>query len=252
MLARSRAGGRVPVVGIAGSQGSGKTTLARAYAKTHAGVAAFSLDDFYLSSEARREVASRVHPLFATRGPPGTHDVALLGSTLSQLQGGRDGYTTPLPAFDKVTDEPVRKIDWPLFDGRPALILLDGWCLGATAEADEALDEPVNALEALEDRLGRWRAHANEQLAGPYQAAWDLCDAILYLRAPSFEVVEAWRGQQEGDLLGRPLGEDDRRRISRFIAHFERITRHMLAGGHRADVVVQLDEGRGVVGVERG
>lgn len=251
MLARSRAGGRVPVVGVAGPQGSGKTTLVQAYAATHADVAAFSLDDVYLPSGERRELAAHIHPLFATRGAPGTHNIALLRSTLDQLQGGRAGHTTPLPRFDKAADEPARKLDWPLFEGRPSLILLDGWCLGATPEPDEALEAPVNALEAQEDRLGRWRTYANAQLEGPYAQAFARFDAMLYLRAPSFEVIEAWRGQQEEGLLGRALTDDDRVRITRFVAHFERITRHMLAGGLAADVVVQLDEGRGVVGVER-
>jgi len=75
---------------------------------------------------------------------------------------------------------------------------------------------------------------------------------MLYLRAPGFEVIEAWRGQQEESLLGRPLDDDDRRRISRFVSHFERITRHMLAGGHTADVVAQLDGGRAVTSVSAG
>lgn len=251
MLARSRAAGRVPLVGVAGPQGSGKTTLVQAYAAAHAGVAAFSLDDVYLPSEGRREMAARSHPLFATRGVPGTHDIALLHSTLDQLQGGREGHTTPMPKFDKVADEPARKIEWSLFGGRPSLILLDGWCLGATPQADEDLIAPVNALEAQEDRLGRWRTCANAELEGAYARTFSRFDALLYLRAPSFEVIEAWRCEQEAGLLGRPLNDDDRVRIARFVAHFERITRNMLAGGHTADVVVQLDEERRVTAVER-
>ena len=34
--------------------------------------------------------------------------------------------------------------------------------------------------------------------------------------------------------------------IATFIQHFERITRHMIAGGRRADIDVQLDEHRNV------
>lgn len=250
MLARSRAGGRTPVIGVAGPQGSGKTTLVQAYVAERPDTVAFSLDDVYLPVDRRKELAERIHPLFATRGPPGTHDLPLFLETIDRLSASANN-PVPLPGFDKVKDERINTLSWRTFVGRPAVVLVDGWCLGATAEADEALDEPVNALEAAEDRLGRWRAYANARLAEDYAAAFARVDALLYLRAPSFEVVEGWRCQQEEDLLGRPLGEDDRRRISRFVAHFERITRHMLAGGHRADVVVQLDNARRVTSVER-
>ena len=53
-IARRRADGRVPVVGVAGPQGSGKTTLVKAYAAMHAGVAHFSLDDVYLDASLKR------------------------------------------------------------------------------------------------------------------------------------------------------------------------------------------------------
>jgi D-glycerate 3-kinase len=250
MLARSRAGGRVPVVAVAGPQGSGKTTLVQAAAANSGGATTFSLDDVYLPGSARRDIAGRIHPLFATRGVPGTHDLNVFNETLDLLLDP-GAATTRLPSFDKVADEPRDLAAWPTCTGSPSLILVDGWCLGATAQPDEELIEPVNALEAQEDRLGRWRAYANHCLEDTYARAFARFDAILYLRAPSFEVIEGWRRQQEEGLLGRPLNDDDRARISRFVAHFERITRHMLGGGHTADVVVQLDEGRGVVEVSR-
>ena len=243
-LARSRAGGRVPVVAVAGPQGSGKTTLVQSVAADTLGAVTFSLDDVYLPGGARRALAGRIHPLFATRGVPGTHDLGVFHATLDALLDPAGGKTR-LPSFDKVADEPRDAAAWPIFEGSPSLILVDGWCLGATPQADEDLIEPVNALETQEDRLGRWRTYANAQLEGLYAQAFARFDAILYLQAPSFEVIEGWRCQQEAGLLDRPLRDDDRSRISRFVMHFERITRHMLAGGHAADIVVLLDEGRG-------
>jgi D-glycerate 3-kinase len=61
--------------------------------------------------------------------------------------------------------------------------------------------------------------------------------------------VEHWRCQPEEGLLGRPLDAADRSRISRFVAHYERITRHMMAGGRRADIEIQLDRRRNVTEV---
>jgi D-glycerate 3-kinase len=62
------------VLGLSGAQGSGKSTLAaRLAAALEAegrSCAILSLDDVYLGPEARADLARRVHPLFAVRGPP--------------------------------------------------------------------------------------------------------------------------------------------------------------------------------------
>ena len=75
----------IPLIGIAGAQGSGKTTLARAAAE-RLGAAHLSLDDVYLTRAERQALAREVHPLFAVRGPPGTHDLALLEGALAALR----------------------------------------------------------------------------------------------------------------------------------------------------------------------
>jgi D-glycerate 3-kinase len=250
-IAKERAGSRIPIVGVAGSQGSGKTTLVEAAVASDPSIAAFSLDDVYLPRSYRQLIAKDVHPLFATRGPPGAHNLMQLTETLDELQEATPASATQLPAFDKVADNPLPESKRPLFKGKPSLILLDGWCLGATPQTDAELAAPINALEAQGDANAVWRREVNANLSGGYQAAFARLDAILYLRPPSFEIVHAWRCQQEEGLLGRPLTDADRARIARFIQHYERITRHMMAGGVRADMTVQLDEERRVVGVKR-
>ncbi|MEP7210107.1 MAG: kinase [Alphaproteobacteria bacterium] len=250
-IARTRAGDHIPIVGVAGSQGSGKTKLVRQLAATDPTIAAFSLDDVYLPRAYRQLIATEVHLLFVTRGPPGTHNLMQLGETLDELQEAGPTYATRFPAFDKVADNPLPHAQRPVFKGKPSLILLDGWCLGATPQTDAELATPVNALEETEDAHGIWRREINANLAGGYQDVFGRLDAILYLRPPAFEIVHAWRCQQEEGLLGRPLTDADRDRIARFIQHYERITRHMMAGGVRADVTVQLDQERGVTEVRR-
>jgi D-glycerate 3-kinase len=250
-IARARAGARVPVVGIAGPQGSGKTTLVQACAASQAGVAFFSLDDVYLSKQARQSLAMRVHPLFATRGPPGTHDVALFQATLDMLQKADPDSRTAIPSFDKVTDDVTLRSRWTQFVGRPNLILIDGWCLGAGTQDPAQLKAPVNKLEEREDPNAAWRNAVNDYLFTPYQEMFARLDAVLYLRPPGFEVVHDWRCQQEEGLLGRLLTAGDRTRIDRFIQHYERITRHMIEGGRRADIEICLDARRNVTEVRR-
>src|SRR5699024_680551 len=74
------------VYGISGLQGSGKSTLAAQLARLagERGIRAvvLSLDDAYLDHDERARLARDVHPLLATRGPPGTHDMALATRTL--------------------------------------------------------------------------------------------------------------------------------------------------------------------------
>lgn len=250
-IARQRAEGRVPVVGVAGPQGSGKTTLVAAYAAAHRDAAHFSLDDVYLPASYRRLIAESVHPLFATRGPPGTHNLLQLNETLDELLAARAGAQTFLPAFDKVTDNPVHSTRLPVFRGKPSVVLVDGWCLGALAQADEALVAPLNLLETERDKDAVWRKEVNANLAGAYQLTFGRLDAIVALQAPSFAIINDWRCEQEAGLLGRDLTEEDRKRIWLFVQFFERITRHMMAGGRRADIEVELDERRNVTEIRR-
>ncbi len=238
--------GRPARIAIVGAQGSGKTTLARAAAHAF-NAAQISIDDVYLTRAEREAMARDVHPLFLMRGPPGTHDLDMLTDLMDQLSVAGPDDTTWLPDFDKRGDDRLPKDRWRPHRGQPSAILIDAWCLGVLAEDAAALSRPVNALEQTRDADGRWRAAINDFVAGPYRAFADNLDAILFLQAPSFDVVLDWRCQQEADLLGidpADLPAEERARLADFIQYFERITRRMLAGGVTADVTVKLDRNR--------
>ena len=238
--------GHTPLIGIAGAQGSGKTTLARA-AAAQLGAAHLSLDDVYLTRAERQALARDVHPLFAVRGPPGTHDLGLLNQTVAALRTVGADSRTPLPAFNKLADDRVPEADWPVFTGRPSAVLIDGWCLGATLQAEADLVAPINTLETGQDRDGQWRGAVNAALSGAYADAFRQFDAILFLKAPSFDTVLDWRCEQEAELMGlspADLPPVRRAELAIFIQHFERITRHMLSDGVRADLTVALDQQR--------
>ena len=245
-------------VGISGAQGSGKSTLVAALATRLAGegvsVATLSLDDLYLGRPARRALAAKVHPLFATRGPPGTHDVALGLAVLGALAKGEP---VALPRFDKAADAPLPRAAWPSAAPGCQVLLLEGWCLGARPQSEAALIAPVNALEAEEDAQTHWRRHANTALAGEYQQLWARINRLILLAAPGWEVVQGWREQQEAELRAR-AGADapgvmNSGEVARFVQHYERLTRHMLVElPERADVVVRLGEDREVLGTEVG
>jgi len=230
------------VVGINGAQGSGKTTVARVlelllqetYGKN---VAMLSLDDFYLTQTERKSLADQVHPLLATRGVPGTHDVTLMDSTLESLTG--DETEVHLPLFDKSTDDRAPVDTWPVHRGRPDIILFEGWCVGLGAQPPEDLESPVNNLEANEDRDGRWRRYVNDQLEKHYTPVFDRVKLLIMLKVPSFYCVLEWRWLQEQKMEKSLM---DREEVQRFIQHFERLTRHGLKSlPSKADLVLSLD-----------
>ena len=226
------------VVAISGSQGSGKSTLAQCLQNTliNAGqqAAAVSIDDFYLTREARTALAEQVHPLLQTRGVPGTHDWQWLHQVLDEVHSGN----TPLsvPVFDKGLDDRVepREID-------ANLLVFEGWCLGVKAQPESALATPCNALERDEDVEGKWRQWVNDQLRKHYESLWQKVDLWVHLRVPGFAQVQAWRSQQEQQI---PLEQRmDEAQITRFIAHYQRLTEALWQQQPATPgFVLQLDE----------
>lgn len=241
-----RAGEGRLVVGVCGAQGSGKSTLTavlgRLLETRGLRAAVLSLDDLYLTRAQRSALGAQVHPLLATRGVPGTHDVDLGRRLLGDL---RKLGEVVLPAFDKASDD---RIAGPSFEGPADVVLFEGWCVGARPQPEADLDAPINALERQWDADGAWRRYVNAQLAGPYQALFDQIDRLVLLKAPSFEAVLGWRIEQERklrDRLAREGREDARAmndaEVAGFIQHYERLTRWILAEmPGRADVVVPL------------
>ncbi|MBX9663084.1 MAG: kinase [Novosphingobium sp.] len=242
------------IVGVSGSQGSGKSTLCRmleVLLREEHGLhaATLSLDDLYLTRAQRGDLASTVHPLFATRGVPGTHDVALGVSVIEAVRTRRPGLT--LPRFDKARDDRAPDADWPVIAAPLDVLLFEGWCVGARPQSGADLVRPVNRLEADEDADGAWRAHVNAALAGPYRALFEAPDMLVMLQAPGFETVLGWRQLQEAKLRERTGLGMSNVQVARFVMHYERLSRHLLADlPGRADCVIALGEDHAVVSMD--
>ena len=234
------------VIFIAGPQGVGKSTAMAALTGAIPGSVALGLDDFYLTRGERMALARNVHPLFETRGPPGTHDVALLMETLARLKASGAEAQIAVPAFDKAADERRPEAEWPVLTGAPRVIFVEGWMMGVAADLSAPEAAPLNAVEA-EDSGGVWRAYQETQLDGPYQRLWDMADAFLYIDAPGFDAVKDWRMQQEEVTLGAAPGGLPAERqawVSRFILHYQRLTERLLAGERRPGQSVAVDRFR--------
>lgn len=243
--------GRPLVVGLCGTQASGKSTacaqLAEHFSARGLRVGLLSLDDLYLGRTVRAGLAEAVHPLFATRGPPGTHDTAIGIATLDAV---RRGASVMLPRFDKRADEPLSSREWPLLEGPADLLLFEGWCVGARPVPGDLLARPVNDLERDDDPDGMWRSHWNAHLAGETAQLFARIDRLAYLRPPAFEVVHRWRCEQEHgyqaqDGAQRAAAAMTDAQVARFIAHYERLTRWIMEEmPGRADLTLELDAAR--------
>jgi D-glycerate 3-kinase len=155
------------------------------------------------------------------------------------------------PRFDKAADDRAPPDRWDQVRGPLDVLLFEGWCVGARPQAPADLATPVNDLERSSDPDGTWRAWVDAQLAGRYRPLFARVDLLALLAAPDFSVVERWRGEQEAELRerllaeGRPDTTQSDTELRRFIQHYERLTRHILAEmPGRADVVVRLDGAR--------
>lgn len=262
---RQRLAEHAPIVlGINGCQGSGKSTLAaflQCVFETHyaLNVVNLSLDDFYLSKQARQAKADSIHPLLATRGVPGTHDMYLALDTLQQLIAGN----APLiPRFNKATDDPFPQAIWTRAPKKVDIVIIEGWCLNALPEDESRLSHAINKLEQEHDQQGIWRRYVNTQLKTSYPALFALVDCLVMLKAPSFNSVFAWRLEQENKLAKKLQSQQQEntsitfnrsglmseKEIGQFIQFFQRLTEHMLAEmPDRADHCYFLDSKRQIL-----
>ena len=264
IAARRRAIDAPMVLGVQGTQGSGKSTLSyflsRILTTEHQlSVAVVSIDDFYLTRAERQMLAKDVHPLLVTRGVPGTHDTQLAIDTITALLRSTSN-TIALPSFNKAIDDRAPREEWPSASTPVDVVILEGWCVGLDAQPEEALSNAVNSLEADEDSNGIWRAYVNDQLNGGYRELYAMLDALVVITAPSFACVYEWRLLQEqkleAKLIAEGASEAQRSRllspvqVQRFISHYQRLTEYGLTRLPRiADWVINLDARHAITGL---
>lgn len=224
---------------IAGGQGSGKSTLGlfiKFYCEQYFNkkVVSFSLDDLYLSRSVRNNLSNEVHPLLKTRGVPGTHDVDTGIKIIKSLKSDKD-LELSIPKFSKRNDDLLPKSNWKKVKIRPDIIIMDGWCMGALPIEKNKLKLPINELEKIHDRSGKWRNWVNDKLSKKYQTLFKQFDLSIYIKIKNFNNVLLNRVQQEDFLKNSESGSKNKdlymtkNEIKTFILYFERITRDMFS-----------------------
>ena len=223
-------------VGLAGGQGTGKTTISSLikiiltkFFKLK--VFRISIDDFYKTRKERINLSKRVHPMLLTRGVPGTHDINLMLNFFRKVKR-RKFKRLKLPTFNKAIDDRFNKKKWYDLKDRPDVIIFEGWCVGAKSENNNTLKKTINLMEKLDDKKQIWRKYVNQQLQSKYKNLYSQLNCLIYLKAKDFKLLQKWRLKQERKLWltnkkRSKLKIMNRGDVINFMQTYQRITQNM-------------------------
>ena len=237
------------IIGLSGGQGAGKSTITEILKfiikkKYRLELCVFSIDDFYKTKTERAKMSKNIHPLFLTRGVPGTHDLNLIIKTIKNLKK-RKFKTVLIPKFDKSTDDRFKQIKWQKIKKRPQIIIFEGWCVGARHQKYRELKRPLNLIEKKYDPDLIWRKSVNNLLKKRYKKLFNEIDKLVYLKAPSFNHILRWRWLQEQKmkLTLKNKKTMSKSQIKKFIMFYERITKNMMKNFSKiSDLTIFLDD----------
>jgi D-glycerate 3-kinase len=239
--------GKTLFIGLSAGQGSGKTTVAailkiilKFFFKKN--ICVISMDDFYKTLNDRSKMANQKHPLFKTRGVPGTHDINLIKNFFIAIKK-KNFKKTKLPKFNKSIDDRMKKKHWLKINKRPEIVILEGWCVGARAEKSVLLKKPINILEKYEDKDLIWRKFVNEKLKKEYKKVFSMIDHHIFMKAPNFKMVFKWRLLQEKKLrrkLNDKLKIMSYKEVKRFVMFYQRITLQMMKDLSKSASIVMM------------
>ena len=235
------------LLSLSGGQGSGKSTVAQIlklilYSNFKLNVVCFSIDDFYKTASERKKMSKQIHPLFSTRGVPGTHNCKMLHNTIKKLLK-KNFSSVKIPKFEKSLDDRLHVKYWQKIKKKPDIIIFEGWCVGAKPQKTKELKKPINVLEKVEDTKLTWRRKVNNELKTNYKKIYNLIDKKIYLKVPNFKYVLKWRLLQEKKLGLKSKNKImNNKQITRFIMFYERVTKNMLNNFQDNDFVIILDK----------
>ena len=223
-------------VGLAGGQGTGKTTISSLikiiltkYFKLN--VFRISIDDFYKTRKERINLSKRVHPMLLTRGVPGTHDINMMLSFFKKAKS-KKFKKLKLPTFNKAIDDRFNKKKWYDLKDKPDVIIFEGWCVGAKSEKNKTLKNTINSMEKAKDQKQIWRKYVNQQLKFKYKKLYSQLNCLIYLKAKNFNLLQRWRLKQERKLWEKSKIKSNSKIMSRgdvinFMQTYQRITQNM-------------------------
>jgi len=238
-------------VGLAGGQGTGKTTISsiikiilEKYFKLK--VFKISIDDFYKTRKERIALSKKVHPMLLTRGVPGTHDISMMLDFFKKSKA-KKFKSMKLPNFNKAIDDRFSKNKWNIINKRPDVIIFEGWCVGARAETNKTLKKSINSMEKANDQKLVWRKYVNQQLKTKYKKLYSQLNCMIYLKAKNFSLLQKWRLKQEHKLWLKTKKKGGHKIMSKgdvinFMQTYQRITQNMFKNMPKyASIILNLN-----------
>jgi D-glycerate 3-kinase len=235
------------MIGLAGGQGSGKTTISsiltlilQKYFKLK--VFKFSIDDFYKTRKDRKLLSKNKHPLLMARGVPGTHDIDLMLKFFKKVKS-RGFKNLTVPKFNKAIDDRFKKSLWYKLKSKPDVVIFEGWCVGAKAQKASQLKKPINSLEKVHDQDVKWRSHVNNQLKTKYKSLFKQLDGLVYLKVKNFNLLRNWRLKQERKLWVQTKNKKNLKIMSsgdviNFMQTYQRITQQMFKDAIKSSSII--------------
>ena len=223
-------------VGLAGGQGTGKTTISSLikiilikYFKLK--VFRISIDDFYKTRKERLSLSNRIHPMLLTRGVPGTHDIKMMLNFFRKVKS-KKFKKLKLPTFNKAIDDRFKKKHWYNLNDKPDVIIFEGWCVGAKSEKNNSLKKTINSMEKAKDQKQIWRKYVNQQLKSEYKNLYSQLNCLIYLKAKNFSLLQKWRLKQERKLWLNSKRKSNLKIMNKedvinFMQTYQRITQNM-------------------------
>ena len=238
-------------VGLAGGQGTGKTTISslisiilKKYFKKN--VFRVSIDDFYKTRKDRSKLSKSIHPMLMTRGVPGTHDLKLMQTFFKNVKQ-KNFRSIKVPKFDKSIDDRYPKKNWYNINKKPDIIIFEGWCVGAKAEENKSLLKSINEMEKNRDKKLIWRKYVNAQLKTNYKKLYSQLNSLVYLKAKDFSLLQKWRLKQENklklkskkNLKNKIMNKNE---VLEFMQTYQRVTENMFKKAPKyASIIMNLN-----------
>jgi len=226
---------------IAGSQGSGKSSLSKLiklYLEKfcYKSVVIISMDDFYLSKSQRTQLSKNIHPLFLTRGVPGTHDLELMNKKIKQILNKE--FPIYLPIFDKVSDSRKKTYKKIL---KADVVIFEGWCAGSQPVDQNYLQKNFNNLEKHKDKNFIWRNSYNKYL-NEYQKLFSQFNFFIYFQFNHWDHVLNWKYKQELELRDKKKDLGLKKYLREFIQYYEKVSKWMhLKVPKYCNILIKLD-----------
>jgi len=115
------------------------------------------------------------------------------------------------------------------------------------AQKNSMLKKSINSLEKTNDQNLIWRKFVNNQLKTKYKIIFRKLDALIYLKAKNFSLLQKWRIKQEKKLWFTSANNKNLKIMSKgevinFMQTYQRITQNMFKDAPKyASIILNLN-----------